>query len=211
MTQSALATRSTRLLAPSLDYFLVDGSGSMQNKWWETLAALDGFLSTMKTASAASHGIVSVFSGRDLQMIQRDSLLADWKPFCVEPLASTWHGTPLYDAINLMGCHLRDLAPTRCSIVIVTDGIETGSTTSSEQARAILDWCRALGWTVTFLGADFNNSSQAKLLGADSQNSLGVRLELISEAGKLLAKKRLSGSDISFSDDEKLQFGGYLT
>lgn len=206
-----LATRSTKLLAPHLDYFLVDGSGSMQTKWWETLAALDNFTSILKSAHSTSHGIVSVFSGRDIQMIQRDSLLTDWKPFAAEPLASTWAGTPLYDAINLMGRHLAELKPERCSIVIVTDGIETSSVTSSVQALAVLDWCRAQGWGVTFFGADFNNAGQAKLLGADASNSIGVRRELLAEAGKLLAKKRLSGDEISFSDDEKTKFGGYLT
>lgn len=211
MTQTALVSRSTELLHSQLDYFLVDGSGSMRDKWWETLAALDNYRRLLTDANSISHGIVSVFSGRDLQMIQRDGLLANWQSFAASPLASTWHDTPLYDAINLMGCHLRDLAPSRGSIVIVTDGIETGSTTSSEQARAILDWCRAMGWSVTFLGANFDNSKQAALLGADASNSLGARKELIAEAGRLLAKKRLSGDEIAFSDDEKLKFGGYLT
>jgi hypothetical protein len=65
-------------------------------------------------------------------------------------------GTPLFDAINMMGRELQALNPPRCSIVIITDGDENGSRhTTADQARAILDWCRAQGWQVTFLGADF--------------------------------------------------------
>src|SRR5260370_12364915 len=139
-------------------------------------------------------------------MIQRDSLIANWKSFQSEPLGSTWGGTPLYDAINMMGLHLRDLAPSSCSIVIVTDGDENQSWTSAAQARGILDWCRSQSWSVTFLGANFDNSTQAQLLGADSSNSLGVRKELIAEAGKLLAKKRLSGR-MEISKQEKTKFG----
>jgi len=171
---NALIKRSTVPLAPQLDYFLIDGSGSMKSKWWDTLAALDAFASTLRAARATSHGIVSVFSGRSIQILQRDSLLADWKTFAEDPLASTWQGTPLYDAINLMGRHLQELNPTRCSIVIVTDGNENESKTSVEQARAVLDWCRAHGWTVTFLGADFNNCTSSTPLGVACAASYNV-------------------------------------
>jgi hypothetical protein len=87
---TALATRSTTLLAPQLDYFLIDGSGSMKSKWWDTLAALDGYADTLRKANQNAHGIVSVFSGLDLQMIQRDGLLDEWRPFYDQPLAQTF-------------------------------------------------------------------------------------------------------------------------
>jgi uncharacterized protein with von Willebrand factor type A (vWA) domain len=186
----------------------------MHDKWWDTLAALDNFTSVLRAANVASHGIISVFSGRDLQMIQRDDVIARWPSFATSPLVSTWHDTPLYDAVNLMGRHLRDLAPERCSIVIVTDGEENCSQTSAAQAKAILDWCRAQGWTVTFLGADFDNFAQARLLGANASNSLGVRRELLREAGTLLGRKRIAwhgDGEIEFTGEERAKFGGYLT
>lgn len=211
-----IALRPGSLLAPQLDYFLVDGSGSMKAKWWDTLAGLDGFMEVMKSQNIASHGIVNVFDGFTLESIQRDSTLATWAPFYADPLGSTWGGTPLYDAINLMARNLRDLDPPQASIVIVTDGDENGSGhTTAVQARAILDWCRAKGWQVTFLGADFNNSRQAKLLGANDSNSIGVQQKLLKKAGEELGRKRarhaISGTEITFSADEKKDFGGYLT
>lgn len=212
-----ITTLNQSLQAPQLDYFLVDGSGSMQTKWWDTLAAMDGFLDVMKSMNIHSHGIVSVFSGQDLlQSVQRDSTLASWQSFSADPIGSTWGGTALYDAINLMGRHLRDLDPPNASIVIVTDGDENGSRhTDIHQARSILDWCRAKGWQVTFLGADFNNSRQAKLLGANDSNSVGVRSMKLLEAGRALGEKRArhanGGADITFSEDERKEFGGYLT
>lgn len=213
---NALVNRTGTLQAPQLDYILIDGSGSMMDKWFDTLAALDGFFDVLKSQNIASQGVVQVFDSHELDNLQRDSVIETWPQFTREPLTSSWGSTPLYDAINVMGRRLRDLDPPRASIVIVTDGYENGSKyTDATQARAILDWCRAKGWQVTFLGADFNNSAQAKLLGADARNSVGVRKMKLLEAGKALGEKRvrhaLAGTEITFSDDEKENFGGYLT
>ncbi len=213
---NALVNRSGTLLAPQLDYILIDGSGSMMGKWFDTLAALDGFMDALRSMNIASHGIIHVFDSRNLATIERDSVIGDWTRFSVSPIKCPGGMTPLYDAINLMGRELRELNPPRASIVIITDGDENGSTyTTAVQARAILDWCRARGWQVTFLGADFNNSRQAKLLGADESNSVGVQKHLLGASGKLLGEKRvrnaLFGGDINFTADERRNFGGYLT
>lgn len=210
-----VALRPGALQAQQLDYILMDGSGSMKGKWWDSLAALDGFMEVLKAENVHSHGIVATFDSGCISLIQRDGIIRDWKPFWEEPIGSNWGGTPLYDAVNNMVRELRDMDPPRCSIVIITDGQDTSSTTTPEQARALLDWCRAKGWQVTFLGADFNNSHQAKLLGADDSNTLGVQQKLLADAGKLFGKKRAeygrSGKDINFTKDEQSTFGGYLS
>lgn len=211
----ALTTRPGELLAPQLDYILIDGSGSMQDKWWETLAALDGFMDTLRANNVHSHGIVHVFDSHDKESIQRDNTISEWPTFSQEPIGAHWGSTPLYDAIQLMGRRLRDLDPPKASIVIITDGDENSSRFTDEtQAKSILDWCRAKGWQITFLGADFNNSSQALALGANEHNTIGVRKMKLLEAGKTLGQKRAiygaCGTDISFSDEEKENFGGYL-
>jgi hypothetical protein len=213
---TSLVIRPGALVAPQLDYFLIDGSGSMQGKWWESLGTIDAFLDVLKTSNIASHGIISVFDSHDRALIQRDGLIGEWPTMAEQPLAAHWGATPLYDAINIMGRELAALRPAKCSIVIVTDGEENGSThTTAAQARAILDWCRAQGWQVTFLGADFNNARQAALLGSTPSNSLGIQKMRMIEAGKTLGEKRVrhahAGTDISFTDDEKADFGGYLS
>lgn len=197
-----------------LDYFLIDGSGSMSPKWWDFLAAGDTFLTAAKQNGLKSHLVVHVFDTADMEMIQRDCPLRDAKPFHEEPLGSHFQGTPLYDAINLMGRRLRERNPTKASILIITDGDDADSKTSVEDAKRILDWIKARGWQVTFFGCDFNNSRQAKLLGMDDSNTIGVQQKLLSDAARNLAAKRSAysrdGTDISFSDKEKQQFGGYL-
>jgi len=213
---NALTRREGALQAPQLDYFLIDGSGSMMDKWWESVSAIEQFNAVLASQNVSSHGIVHIFDNHNLSSIQRDAPLSDWASLKTEPLVSTWGMTPLYDAINLMVRELAALDPARCSIVIITDGDENGSRhTTSDQAKALLDWCRAKGWQVTFLGADFNNSRQAKLLGADASNSIGVQKQKLLEAGKALGEKRANnaryGSDINFTKDEQSNFGGYLT
>ena len=203
------------LLAPQLDYILVDGSGSMQDKWFENMIALEAFIESLKTANLNSHLILSVFDTLDISMIQRDCELRSHTPFSADPLVSHWSTTPLYDAINHMGRAIRDLDPERASIVIVTDGDENASTyTDATQARAILDWLKAKGFAVTFIGCDFNNSLQARRLGISDSNSIGVQKALLTDAAKNLAEKRKhhyhTGEDISFTQDEKTQFGGLL-
>jgi hypothetical protein len=114
-----------------------------------------------------------------------------------------------------MATKLRDLDPPRASIVIVTDGDENASKfTSSDQAKALLDWMRAKGWQITFIGADFNNRRQAHTLGANEHTSIGVQQKRLSDATAALAAKRarygLYGEAMHYTDAEKQTFGGYL-
>lgn len=210
------------LHAPFLEYFLVDGSGSMMGNWAGTMAALTHYADHLKSKNIRSWGIVQVFDGDNLSDIQLDCELEFWPNLSAHNLHIPGGMTPLYDAVNLMVRDLAERQPQNCAITIVTDGDETGhgirggsQHTTAIQARALLDWCRAQGWQVTFLGANFDNSEVANLLGANPTNLIGVRRELLGEAGETLAKKRITnittGVDIDFTKDEQTKFGGYLT
>ena len=216
MKQQLESVRSNELLAPHLDYILLDGSASMRGRWWDWLSAVQGYVKVLQRANFQSHGIVSVFDTQNLQRIQRDKAIKDWPEMTQAPLDSTFGGTPLYDAVNMLGRHIKELAPKQSvTIIIVTDGEEFDSQhTTAAQAKAILDWLRDQGHQIIFLGADFENSAQAKLLGATQQNYLGVQTTKAEDATGELARKRLehahSGKPIEFSDEEKEQFGGFL-
>lgn len=200
-----------------LDYVLIDGSGSMMDKWWNFITAADILLDDIRASGLDTHLIVHVFDTADIAMIQRDGPLASEPKLTdpARPLGSHFNSTPFYDAISVMGRRLQALAPQAASILIVTDGHDTSSATTVIQARAVLDWMRANGWQVTFLGCDFNNSSQAKELGIDEHNAIGVSKEHLDEAARNFAGKRIrygqTGQSIHFTDAEKQQFGGYLT
>lgn len=206
---------STPAINSQRDYILLDGSGSMLDKWWDTLAAVEAYVQGVKAANINSQVVVHTFDSDDRDCIQRDVPIADWQDIVKNPIGAYWTSTPLFDAIMLMGKRLRDIDPPRASIVIVTDGEENCSSFCDlNQAKAVLDWCRAKGWQVTFIGAEFNNWSQARALGANENTSIGVQQKLLPEATSALAKKRaqygLYGTPMHYSDDEKQQFGGYL-
>lgn len=198
-----------------MDYILVDGSGSMQDKWWDTLDAIEAYIQGVKSANIKSHCFLHTFDDVALDLIQRDVPIEGWVPLRTQPIGAYWGGTPLYDAIQLMATRLRDLDPPRASIVIVTDGQENASKfTTLPQAKALLDWMRAKGWQITFIGAEFNNSRQARELGANEFTSIGVQQRRLTDATTALAAKRarygLYGEAMHYTEDEKQTFGGYL-
>lgn len=210
-----LQEQNQSLLATELDYFLIDGSGSMIAQWDETLACVEMYKSKLLLANMANHGIMHVFDSPNLELIQRDETLDRWPHTDRSTVDIPGGGTPLYDAINLAVRRLASLAPERCTFVIVTDGdASRGQQTTLTEAKTLLDWCRAQGWQVIFLGADFDNIKDAVALGAREQEFIGVQRARLAEAGETLADKRIqfsrTGKDIGFDGDEKQKFGGYL-
>lgn len=196
-----------------VDYGLIDCSSSMTSKWRESIAALDAYIAGVKAEHIQSRTILHMFYSQNVDYVYRDCGINDWVDLqreCPEP----YGGTPLYDAVNAMGRRLRDLDPPRASIVIVTDGDDNESKTSVDQAKAILDWCRAKGWQITFIGADFSTAHQAKMLGSNANESIGVQKRLLSDAARSLAKKRgnygRTGAPMHWTSEEQKQFGGYL-
>jgi hypothetical protein len=119
------------------------------------------------------------------------------------------------DAINNMARFAAQADPVRGSFIVVTDGEESGSRfTTWDQAKSMLDWMRAKGWQITFIGCDFDNTSIASRLGAGKGQSIGVAQANLKLAASALASKRVaygrSGQDMEYTDDESRRFGGYL-
>jgi hypothetical protein len=209
---SNIALRKTQY-----DEIILDGSGSMQRQWWDTLKSIDAYVETLGWDQLDTQLRLSIFTtGHDnIDLIARDCPISQWVPLLKDPPGSPFLRTPLYDAINLMGRRLAKLDPERAAVTIASDGEENGSmVTSLTQARAVLDWCRAKGWQVTLLGVDFNNSMTAEALGFGAQSATGVQRALMSDAMQSIAHKRArygkTGEQMHFSDDERTQFGGYL-
>lgn len=214
---TALAYRADlpREQRQQIDFILLDGSGSMVDKWFDTLAAIQAYVDGVKSQNIRSHCILQVFDHNNLEYIARDCDIGDWKSLAADPIGSEFGYSPLYDAVNVMGRRLRDMDPPRCSIVIVTDGdANHDKFTDWTQAKSILDWCRAKGWQVTFIGAEFDNATQAARLGANGNTAIGVNKANLSNAIKALAAKRarygLNGESMEYTDDEAQKFGGYL-
>jgi hypothetical protein len=217
MTNIIIRNTDLKALSSQLDFILLDGSGSMRPKWWDMLGAIDKYIAGLKAEMVDSHIRLDIFDDTALDLTARDVHISKWRTFDVDPIGAHFGGTPLYDAIVLMGRNIRDLNPTKgCAVTIVTDG-ENGHNKFADlpQAKGVLDWLRAQGFSVTFIGCDFDNTSQARMLGADAENSVGVRKELLGPAAASLAKKRAhyarTGEQVAFSEDERQKFGGYLS
>lgn len=199
-----------------VDFILLDSSGSMESKWWDSLTAIDVYVKTLREQNVNSQMMLTVFSESTELSLERDCPISDWRDFMTDPVGGFWGSTALYDAINAMGRTMRDLNPPRAAITIVTDGEENASQwTNHTQAKAILDWARAKGWQVTFIGAEFNNAKQAELLGSNPAAAIGVSQQYLTDAAKELARKRaryaIDGAPMHFTDEERQQFGGYLS
>jgi hypothetical protein len=204
-------------VSSQVDYILLDGSSSMQGKWWETLAAIDAYLSDLRTQHVDSHVVLNVFSGpHDLDMVQRNGALAGILPCTQDPIVSSvFIDTALYDGINLAVRALAKMDPQRAALIIATDGEENASKyTDQVQAKALLDWCRARGWQVAFIGVGFNNSATVRALGGDRADAVSTSTARLSDASRELARKRTayarSGAPMHWSEEEQRQFGGYL-
>ncbi len=201
------------------DYILLDASGSMAPKRGDSLAAIDNFVAQLRSENINTKVTCATFttdysSGFNYQVV-RQSTPDVWSDMQYDPeVAREGGSTPLYDAINMMSRNLRETMPKKCSILIFTDGDENASKTDANQARGLLDWCRAMGWQVTFVGCDFENSSQARLLGANDANAIGVKAKRLTDATSLLAEKRARystyGTDMDMTKDEKTELGGLL-
>lgn len=211
------ANQLPAIRAAQRDYILMDGSGSMSTKWWDSLAAVDAYVQTLREGHVATRLTLATFSGPDyLDLIGRDvETLDQWQPLMAKPIGSTWGGTPLYDAINVMLRKLRDEDPIRCAITIVTDGrAGLSHFTDQTQCTAMLNWAKAKGWSVTFIGCDWDNSEQARSLGLVPSQAIGVQKALLADAARELARKRTiygaTGAPMHWSESEQRQFGGYL-
>jgi hypothetical protein len=213
---NALIKGQTRVVPTSdqIDYILLDASSSMTTKWWDMLDAIDEYIKSLRKKGIDSRLLMCSFSSATLSYQWRDGPMATLPLMSDDPPGLHGGATPLYDAINTMAHTLRDLNPPQCSVTICTDGEDTGNKfTTLAQAKALLDWMRLRGWTVAFIGANFNNEQMARGLGGASQ-SLGTSTKRLGEAMRLLADRRArygrTGESIEFSDAERTKFGGYL-
>lgn len=203
-----------------LDYLLLDGSSSMGNmnpgtKWIESCKAIDAYIAGLKAEMVNSRIYLHVFaSGSDTDICGFDDMISAWRPITGR-LETPYGGTHLYDAVGITAIRMRDFDPECARVTIATDGADTHSrNTDVHQAKAYIDWMKAKGWPVTFIGVDFSNYEQAQMLGGSKENTVAVSKARLTDAMTNVAKKAAAHSrgaeDINFTTEEQEQFGGYL-
>jgi hypothetical protein len=195
------------------DFILLDRSGSMQSLWTEALSSVNAYVKRLADDK--------VDTGVTLATFDTNNGAFDFTVIRDRIIPSTWHAvtdkdatprgmTPLNDAtgkiVNLAEAGNYD----KVAIIIMTDGHENASREMTvEQAKAALDRCRAKNWQVIFLGADFDNATQAASYGNIAAATLQAAPRNLARAMEVTAASRAryaeSAAPMRYTDAEKRQ------
>lgn len=193
------------------DFILLDRSGSMETLWVEALGSVNAYVSKLAEDKVDTGVTIAVFDNQSFDVI-RDRIIPSTMLPVTKKDAMPRGGTPLSDSVG----KIVDLADKgsydKVAIIIMTDGQENASSELTvPQAKALLDRCRAKGWSVTFLGANFDNAAQGASYGNASAHTATVAPQNLRASASMMASKRYAYAQegataeatMSFSDDEK--------
>lgn len=198
------------------DFILLDRSGSMaeNNLWTEALAGVNGYVQKLAQDKVDTGVTLAVFDdnmGALSFEIIRDRIIP-----------STWHSvtnadavprgmTPLADAVGRLVARANTGNYDKVAIIIMTDGYENASKEITVgRAKVLLDECRAKGWQVIFLGANFDNAQQARSFGAQGAQTISASGFNLASTMRNTAKMRSSyasgaSATMSYTDEEKAE------
>ena len=193
------------------DFILLDRSGSMGDLWAEAISSVNAYVKKLAEDKVDTGVTLAVFDssgGVSTFDILRDRIIpSTWRPV-TEGEAPPRGMTPLNDAIGKIVALAKAGNYDKVAIIIMTDGHENCSKElTAEQAKKLLDGCRAKNWQVIMLGADFNNTVQAASYGNLRASTATMSAGNFMAGTEMLASKRgfygATGQAVSFSDDEK--------
>ncbi len=195
------------------DYILLDRSGSMgirTGQWEEAVGSVNAYVKHLFDQKVPTVVTLVVFD-RHVEMsfdvLRRSVAPGDWRPVGIGEAPPRGH-TPLYDATGQLVAMALGDSPSRAAITIMTDGMNNASRElSREQANALLDQCRARGWMVTFLGANFDNAAQAEGLGAAAGDYVNLSAGKMFKGMRVNSTRRTTygatGQSVGFTPEEK--------
>ncbi len=177
-------------------YLLLDRSGSMQTLWIEALSSVNAYAKELanKTDGDAvdSHVTLATFddhAGLQFDVLRRTQPALHWEGI-TDREASPRGMTPLLDAIGRIVALAEADNPDKAVIVVMTDGQENASReVTRDGAKAALDRVRAKGWDVVFLGANFDNISDAAAVGVVADKQMAMAPGTMNESMMRMAKK----------------------
>lgn len=162
-------------------YILLDRSGSMQSLWAEALSSIDAYVKALgdKTDGDAvdAHVTLAVFdsqAGLQFDTLRRNVPALHWES--VSPREASPRGmTPLLDAIGRIVSTAEADNAEKAVIVVMTDGMENASQeVTREGAKAALERVKKRGWDAVFLGANFDNISDAEAAGVGAGQQMAM-------------------------------------
>lgn len=195
------------------DFILLDRSASMISQWAEALASVNAYVKRLADDNVDTGVTIAVFDRNGAEMdfkIVRDRIT----PQTMRPLTSAdadpRGNTPLNQATYKLVELANKVHYDKVAIIIMTDGAENASDREFTVvgARKLLDDCRAKGWQVMFLGANFDNSGQASSYGNNIRQTVAAVSGNLGQTMSLMASKRGmyatgQSATMDWSDDEK--------
>jgi uncharacterized protein with von Willebrand factor type A (vWA) domain len=195
------------------DFILLDRSGSMQSLWAEALSSINAYVKKLADDNIDTGVTLATFDtdqGTFQFNVIRDRIVPrTWSP--VSTADAVPRGmTPLNDATGRIVSLARSGNYDKVAIIIMTDGQENNSKELTvAQAKALLDECRAKNWQVIFLGANFDNASQAAAYGnAANQTVQSSAKNLAATMGataQLRSAYAATGATMAYTDEQKRQ------
>lgn len=185
------------VLVSQHDFILLDRSGSMEGSMWkEALGAINGYVKKLAEDKVDTHITLACFdTNNPFEILRSNATPENWKPLSNDD-AMPRGGTPLNDATG----KLLDLAEKgdktgkqfdKVAIIIMTDGMENSSQEyTTDKIKARLARAKEKDWAVTFLGANFDNVSQAAGYGASLGQSVNSTMRNMRATMDTMASKR---------------------
>jgi len=195
------------------DFILLDRSGSMETLWIEALGSVNAYVQQLAKDKVDTGVTIAVFDSHAFDVIRDRIVPATMIPVSKED-AMPRGGTPLSDSVGKIVALADKGGYDKVAVIIMTDGQENASSELTvAQAKALLDRCRAKGWSVTFLGANFDNASQARGYGNASAHTAAVAPQNLAASTRMMASKRgefakagaTAEATMSFSAEEKAE------
>lgn len=177
-------------------YILLDRSGSMQSLWVEALSSINAYVKELdnKTDGDAvvAHVTLAVFDSQEslqFDLLRRKTPALHWTPV-TDAEASPRGMTPLLDAIGRLVSVAETDNPDKAVLVIMTDGQENASReVTRDGAKAALARAKAKGWDAVFLGANFDNISDAEAAGVHAGQQMSMAPGAMRASMSMLGKK----------------------
>jgi von Willebrand factor type A domain len=177
-------------------YVLLDRSGSMQSLWVEALSSVNAYAKELanKTGGDAvdSHITLAVFDGQNglqFDLLRKKVPALHWENV-TDTEASPRGMTPLLDALGRIIALAEADDPDKAVIVVMTDGQENDSReVTRDGAKAALERVKKKGWDVVFLGANFDNISDAASVGVGGAQQVAMAPGAMNASMHMMAKK----------------------
>lgn len=196
------------------DFILLDRSGSMSSLWTEALSSINAYVQKLAEDKVDTGVTLATFdidtAGSFAFDVIRDRITPSTWRNVSNGDATPRGGTPLNDATGRIVNLAKAGNYEKVAIIIMTDGQENASKELTvTQAKLLLDQCRARGWQVIFLGANFDNAAQGMSYGNAPRFTTFVAQGNLNTATMSVGAKRAAygatGQAMAFTDVEKQQ------